>query len=255
MTEPRAKSPWQVLRDPAASVLEKTRAFDDILGQVGGEDAWWSRNEPLLSWTKSQALGVASATLNSMSLPGLNLDCFDCEGLAHDALIILMKKAPDIKKGPRAYLLGIIRMLVMAAARDLRPFIAKEDIDSYNAKLDEAPAAGHAAEDVAAYFSEKLQGPEVLPEEELTPSYRELYDQMRDAINSLPPRLRAAYLLKERDNLDTKQIAEALNTSKVNVRQLHARARRALTDEFKRRGFPAPRWKSAARRPPRQHGS
>ena len=129
-------------------------------------------------------------------------DASEAEDAAQDAFLKILDAAPRYRPTAsfRTYLYRVVTRLCLDRIAKKRP--------RYVARLPASPSADPSPPDILAR--------------------RESADSVRRALDTLPPRQRAALILRHYEGLSYQEIAGAMDTSVKSVERLLARGRDAL---------------------------
>lgn len=126
------------------------------------------------------------------------------------------------RSSERTWLVGILKHKIMDHFRD----VSREQPGS---GFDEAEAQGGEWFDQAGHWNVETAGPREWAED---PSrlleQRQFWDALQGCLGELPPRMAAAFSLREIDELESKEVCAALKISPANLWVLLHRARTKL---------------------------
>jgi DNA-directed RNA polymerase specialized sigma24 family protein len=110
-----------VIADRTIPLAVRMKAFEQMLEQ---ENGWWGRGT-LLDFTRAVSLG---RTRKWSSIYNLAPDALDWEGIAHEALLELFENAAKIHGHPRAWLVGVIGILIKREWTDRWPMLSGKEV-------------------------------------------------------------------------------------------------------------------------------
>jgi len=190
-----------VLRDSDASLAARQNAFEEILALDRG---WWGPY-PLRDFAKAVALAEAKRIMGYAEV-----DRVDWEGIADDALVVLLDKASSISKSPREWFKGVVRMLVLREVERFWSDITAKVIPLSTPACEQDPAEQERREE------------ETLAEQ----------DALICAIQTLPDALRVVAQLLLIERCTRPDICLRLGLEPATLRKRIGRMEKALTAAF-----------------------
>jgi RNA polymerase sigma factor (sigma-70 family) len=188
-----------VLQDAHADQVEREAAFSEMMSMNSG---WWGRRS-LYDFAVACTFACARYKLTPHNI---SVDRIDFEGLAGEGLMILFRKAGEIRESPRGWLAGVLKNLVKSEIRD----------NWHHLSASEMPE-------------------EMLGDNELSDSERTsltLDDTVIDAIRRLSPALRVVAELHYIHQVPRHELASYIEVSEETLRKRLMRAREALQKQL-----------------------
>jgi len=207
-TQPPPREPdpsltaWEVIRDCQLPDTVRHEAFNSLVCMNRG---WWGRGT-LLRFAQTTAFLTARRTLTGY---GFSTDQVDWEGLAHEALLLLFRRADTVEREPRAWLVGVISNLVK---QEVRANIRHMSACHMAASRSDVENPAHS--------------------EQLADGDQESRRDIVRLVQALDPSLRAVARLFYEGQLSRLEICAALGISRVALRKRIERIRRAFRSEL-----------------------